>query len=58
MLSDRLYERGIFVVPIIYPMVAQDLARIRVQMHAKLTTEDLDKVIETIEDIGRELEII
>ncbi|MCW3991254.1 MAG: aminotransferase class I/II-fold pyridoxal phosphate-dependent enzyme [Candidatus Bathyarchaeota archaeon] len=58
MLSDRLYERGIFVVPIVYPMVAQDLARIRVQMHAQLTTEDLDKVIETIEDIGRELEII
>jgi len=58
MLSDRLYERGIFVVPIVFPMVAQDLARIRVQMHAQLTTEDLDKVIETIEDIGRALEII
>jgi len=57
-LSEKLYERGIFVVPIVFPMVARDLARIRVQMHAKLTTEELDGVIEAIEDIGKELEII
>jgi len=57
-LSDMLYERGIFVVPIVFPMVARDLARIRVQMNAKLTTEQLDTVIEAIEEIGKELEII
>lgn len=57
-LSDRLYERGVFVVPIVYPMVARDLARIRVQMHAKLKTEELDRVIDAIEVIGKELEII
>ena len=57
-LSDRLYEAGIFVVPIVFPMVARDLARIRVQMHAKLTIEQLDRVIESIEGIGKELEII
>ena len=57
-LSDKLYENGIFVVPIVFPMVARDLARIRVQMHAKLTNEELDTVIEAIEDIGKQLEII
>lgn len=57
-LSDRLYEAGIFVVPIVFPMVARDLARIRVQMHAKLTTEELDKVIGAIEGIGKQLKII
>ncbi|UCD43981.1 MAG: aminotransferase class I/II-fold pyridoxal phosphate-dependent enzyme [Candidatus Bathyarchaeota archaeon] len=57
-LSDKLYEKGIFVVPIVFPMVARDLARIRVQMHAKLTNEDLDTVIEAIEEIGKQLEII
>ena len=57
-LSDMLYERGIFVVPIVFPMVARDLARIRVQMNAKLTTEQLDTVVEAIEEIGKELEII
>jgi len=57
-LSDRLYEDGVFVVPIVFPMVARDLSRIRVQMHAKLTTEQLDSVIGKIEKIGRDLEII
>ena len=57
-LSDKLYESGIFVVPIVFPMVARDLARIRVQMHAKLTPEQLDRVIESIERIGKELGII
>ncbi len=57
-LSDKLYEAGIFVVPIVFPMVARDLARIRVQMNAKLTTGELDKVIGKIEDIGKKLDII
>jgi glycine C-acetyltransferase len=57
-LSDRLYEEGIFVVPIVFPMVARDLARIRVQMSAKITIEQLDSVIGAIEGIGKKLEII
>lgn len=57
-LSDRLYEDGVFVVPIVYPMVARNLARIRVQMHAKLTKEQLDSVIEKMETIGKDLDII
>ena len=57
-LSDKLYGEGIFVVPIVFPMVARDLARIRVQMNAKLTTEQLDTVIGTIEKIGKQLEIV
>ena len=57
-LADRLYDDGVFVVPIVFPMVARDLSRIRVQMHAKLTTEQLDSVIGKIEKIGRDLEII
>ena len=57
-LADRLYEDGVFVVPIVFPMVARDLARIRVQMHSKLTTEQLDSVIEKMKTIGRDLAII
>jgi glycine C-acetyltransferase len=58
LLADKLYGKGIFVVPIVYPMVARDLARIRVQMNAKLTVEQLDTVINALEDIGKELDII
>ncbi|MFC1803469.1 aminotransferase class I/II-fold pyridoxal phosphate-dependent enzyme [Thermoproteota archaeon] len=57
-LADELYKQGVYVVPIVFPMVARDLSRIRVQMHAKLTTEQLDTVITKIEHIGRKLEII
>jgi glycine C-acetyltransferase len=57
-LAEDLYKQRVFVVPIVYPMVAKDLSRIRVQMHAKLTTEQLESVIEKIEQIGRKLHII
>jgi glycine C-acetyltransferase len=57
-LSDMLYEEGIFVVPIVFPMVARDLARIRVQMNAKLSPGQIDHVIEVVEEIGKKLGII
>lgn len=57
-LADKLYERCIFVVPIVFPMVARDKSRIRVQMSAKLTREQLDEVILKLETIGKELKII
>jgi glycine C-acetyltransferase len=57
-LADELYKQGIYVVPIVFPMVARNLARIRVQMHAKLNIEQLNSVITKIEKIGRKLEII
>jgi glycine C-acetyltransferase len=57
-LSDELYEEGIFVVPIVFPMVSRDQARIRVQMHAQLKTEELERVVETLARLGRKLHII
>jgi glycine C-acetyltransferase len=57
-LADKLYEESIFVVPIVFPMVARNLARIRTQMHANLTKENLDTVIEKLETIGKQLNII
>lgn len=57
-LADRLYEEGVFAVPIVFPMVARDLARIRTQMHANLTREHLDTVLGKLETIGKNLDII
>jgi glycine C-acetyltransferase len=57
-LSARLFEEGIFALPIIYPMVARDKARIRTMMNAQLTKKDLDFAVETFEKIGKELRII
>lgn len=57
-LADKLYEKSVFVVPIVFPMVARDKSRIRVQMSAKLTREQLDDVISKLSEIGRQLKII
>jgi len=57
-LSSRLYDLGVFALPIVYPMVAQGKARIRTIMNATLTNEDLDFAIGAFEKAGKELEII
>lgn len=56
--SARLFEEKIFALPIVYPMVARDKARIRTIMNAALTKEDLDFAINVFEKIGRELGVI
>jgi glycine C-acetyltransferase len=57
-LSARLFEEGVFALPIVYPMVARDKARIRTIMNAALTRKDLDFAIGAFEKIGKELHII
>lgn len=57
-LSDKLFNEGIFALPIVYPMVAKDKARIRTIMNAGLTKEDLDYVLEKLELLGKRLKII
>jgi len=57
-LSSRLFEEGVFALPIVFPMVARDKARIRTIMNAALTREDLDFAIGAFEKIGKELHII
>jgi glycine C-acetyltransferase len=57
-LSARLFEEGLFALPIVYPMVARDKARIRTIMNAALTPKDLDFAINSFEKIGKELHII
>ncbi len=57
-LSSRLFELGVFALPIVYPMVAQGKARIRTIMNAALTREDLDFAIRSLETAGRELGVI
>jgi len=56
--SSRLFEEEIFALPIVFPMVAKDKARIRTIMNAALTHEDLDFAISKFKKIGKELHII
>ena len=57
-LSARLFEEGVFALPIVFPMVARNKARIRTIMNAALNRQDLDFAIGAFEKIGKELHII
>ena len=57
-LSNQLYDEGVFALPIVFPMVARDKARIRTMMNAGLTKKDLDFALEKFEKLGKKLEII
>ena len=57
-LSDQLYDEGIFALPIVFPMVARDKARIRTMMNAGLTQKDLSYTLEKFEKLGKKLKII
>jgi glycine C-acetyltransferase len=56
--SEYLWTRGIFVLPIFFPMVAREKARIRVQLCTKHTQEQLDQALEALKKGGRQLKII
>jgi glycine C-acetyltransferase len=56
--SARLFELGVFALPIVFPMVAKDKARIRTIMNAALTKKDLDQALSTFEKVGREMKLI
>lgn len=56
--SSMLFDAGIFALPIVFPMVAKDKARIRTIMNAALTRADLDEAMEAFGKIGRQLKII
>jgi len=57
-LADYVWTQGIFALPIVYPMVARDKARIRTQVCAKHTREHLDKALEAFKKGGKNLGLI
>jgi len=57
-LSDTLYKEGVFALPIVFPMVARDKARIRTMMNAGLNKDDLNKALRLFEKLGKKLNII
>jgi glycine C-acetyltransferase len=54
----QLANEGVMAGAIVFPMVARDKARIRTQMSAGLTREDLDEVLRIFERVGPKLGLI
>ncbi|MFP2769110.1 glycine C-acetyltransferase [Oceanisphaera sp. KMM 10153] len=57
-MSDKLLERGIYVIGFSFPVVPKGQARIRTQMSAAHSREQLDKAIGAFIEVGRELGIV
>jgi glycine C-acetyltransferase len=57
-MADKLLERGIYVIGFAFPVVPRGEARIRTQMSAGLTRDQLDRAIAAFTEVGRELKVI
>jgi glycine C-acetyltransferase len=57
-MADRLLEDGVYVVGFSYPVVPKGQARIRVQMSAAHTPEQLQRAVASFAKVGRELRVI
>ena len=54
-MAERLLEKGIYAVGFFYPVVPQGKARVRVQVSAAHTREDLEFAIEAFTVVRDEL---
>ena len=57
-MSKRLLEKGIYVIAFSYPVVPEGQARIRVQISAAHTSEQIDRCVAAFADIGKQMGII
>lgn len=56
--ADELLKEGIYVIGFSYPVVPRGKARIRVQLSAAHSYEEIDTAVEAFIKVGEELEII
>jgi len=57
-MADMLLQRGIYVIGFSFPVVPKGQARIRTQMSAGLSREQLEQAVEAFTEVGLELKVI
>ena len=57
-MARQLFEKGVYVVGFFYPVVPKDQARIRVQISAAMSLNDIEKAVNAFEEVGKSLNII
>jgi glycine C-acetyltransferase len=55
-IADRLLERGIYVIGFSYPVVPQGQARIRLQVSAAHTSDQIDRAVAAFTEVRNELQ--
>jgi len=56
--AKKMLQEGIYVIGFFYPVVPQEAARIRTQISAGHSIEDIDHAVAAFEKVGRELNVI
>jgi glycine C-acetyltransferase len=56
--ADKLLKEGVYVIGFCFPVVPRGKARIRVQLSAAHTFQQIDKAVAAFIKIGKELKII
>lgn len=56
-MAERMMEKGVYVVAFSYPVVPRGMARIRTQLSASLTSEDIHKVVEKFKEVKEEMNL-
>jgi glycine C-acetyltransferase len=57
-MASRMLEKGVYVIGVAFPVVPKGQARIRTQMSAAHTTQDVARAIDVFAEVGRDLGII
>ena len=57
-MAARMLERGIYVIGFSFPVVPKGQARIRTQMSAAHSAQDIDRAVQAFAEVGRELGVI
>ncbi len=57
-MAARLFDEGVYVSGFFFPVVPRGQARIRTQMNAALTREELDRALAAFGKVGKELGVI
>lgn len=57
-MSDQLLKKGVFVTGFGFPVVPEGTARIRVQISAKLTKDEMDRALQAFAAVGKDVGLL
>ena len=57
-MAEKLLHEGVYVISFSYPVVPKDMARIRIQISASMTTAHLNEALDAFKRVGKDLGVI
>jgi glycine C-acetyltransferase len=57
-MADRMLQKGIYVIGFSFPVVPKGLARIRVQISAAHSFEQIDRAVQAFTEVGHDMGVL